>query len=863
MPSAIFPRATAAPVRERRGETATIIATGRRWKGCLALFSPAEMPFSLAAAVAVGYARPLDDISMPDAKPGSSLNVSPRDASEDIRPPVTPPTPELESPPNNLPLELSSFVGREKELAEVKRLLEDSRLLTLTGPGGCGKTRLALAAAGELAERFGDGVWLAELASLSDPDLVRRAVASALGVREQPGNPSTEVLSGHLRDKKMLLILDNCEHLVEACAVLAEALLLTCPHLRILSTSREALGIAGETRLTVPSLSLPDPRHLPTVEDVARYEAASLFLDRAKTVKPEFALTPQNATAVAQICYRLDGIPLAIELAAARTQVLSVEQISARLDDRFTLLTGGGRTALARQRTLRAAMDWSYELLSEEERALLRRLSVFAGGFTLEAAEAVCSGDPDEERESGEEVLDLLALLVDKSLVVVGEQGEEARYRLLETIRQYGQEKLERSGEAAEIRRRHADFLMKLAEEAGPELKGPRQGEVLERLETEHDNLRSAMRRLLEEDRTEAAARLAWALWLFWFHQGHQDEGRRWIEEVLTKGDALSTDLRAKAIYAEGAMSWGLLESSETIRLLEESLALFRQAGDRHGEALALGAVGVPTLQRGDVERATALLQESIELSRDVGDKWETGFMLAHLGMIALDRGEHARAARTFEESLALSRETGHKFSGCISLTNLARAEQARGDHERAAELYAEGLKLAFEISDRANAAYCLEGLAGAADARGEPERAARMFGVAEALLEAVGGPLYAHAQDRVLHERAVDRLRSRLDEGVFEAAWSRGRAMEMEQAVAYALEPLESSGSPAFPAGLSAREVEVLRLVANGRTNAQVAGELFISPNTVNRHLNSIYNKLGASSRAAAKRFAAENHLV
>jgi predicted ATPase len=591
-------------------------------------------------------------------------------------------------------------------------LLQDSRLLTLTGPGGCGKTRLALVAASDLAEGFEDGAWLVELASLADPALVQGAVASTLGVRDQPGSPATETLSGYLRTKELLLVLDNCEHLVEACAVLAEVLLRACPNLRILATSREAMGVAGETRLTVPPLSLPDPRRLPAVVDLVRYEAANLFVERAKAVKPEFALTERNAMCVAQICYRLDGIPLAIELAAARVRVLSVEQIAARLDDRFALLTGGGRTALARQRTLEAAMDWSYELLPGKERKLLRRLSVFAGGFTLEAAEAACSGPPsDGEVEQGE-VLDLISRLVDKSLVLVSERDGQARYRLLETVRQYGREKLERSGEAAGIRRRHAGFLLKLAEEAGLELKGPRQGEQLERLDTEHGNLRAALRWLLEEGEVDAAARFAWALWLFWFHRGHQEEGRRWVERVLEKCDALPTHLRAKVLYADGAMSWGLRESSDTIRLLEESRALFREAGDGHGEALALAATGVPTLQQGDTEGATMILEEGIELLREAGDKWETSFMLAHLEMIYLDRDESARAARHFEESLALAREVGHKFSGCVSLTNLARAAQARGDHERAAGLYAEGLALAVELSDKANAAYCLEGLA-------------------------------------------------------------------------------------------------------------------------------------------------------
>src|ERR671916_668446 len=408
-----------------------------------------------------------------------------------------------ERPPNNLALELSSFVGREKELTEVERLLEHNRLVTLTGSGGCGKTRLALAAASEVVEGFEDGVWVVELAPLADPILVPQAVASVLGVREQPGRSPTETLADHLESKKVLLLLDNCEHLVDACATLAEALLRSCPELRVLATSREALGITGEVAWPVPSLSLPDLRRLSDIEGLPRYESARLFVERATTAKPTFALTEENASAVAQVCYRLDGIPLAIELAAARTKVLSVEQIADRLEDSFGVLSAGGRTAMPRQHTLRATMDWSHELLSREERSLFRRLSVFAGGFTLEAAEAACSGLlPDGELEQGE-VLDGLSGLVDKSLVAVGEKDGEARYRLLETVRQYGQEKLERSGETAEIQRRHAGFMLGLAEEAGPELKGPRQGEWLGRLETEHGNLRAAMRWLLEEGEAE------------------------------------------------------------------------------------------------------------------------------------------------------------------------------------------------------------------------------------------------------------------------------------------------------------------------------------------------------------------------
>src|SRR5215207_1535500 len=365
-----------------------------------------------------------------------------------------------ERPLNNLPLELSSFVGRERALAEVERSLENTRLLTLMGSGGCGKTRLALAVASELVGGLEDGVWLVELAPLADPSLVPQAVASTLGVREQPGRSLTETLCDYLRSKKMLLVLDNCEHLIEACATLAEALLRSCPELRVLATSREALGINGEVAWPVPSLSLPDVRRLPDIESLPQYESARLFVERAVAVKPDFVLTEQNAAVVAQVCYRLDGIPLAIELAAARTKVLSVEEIADRLTESFALLSAGGRTARPRQHTLHATMDWSHELLSRKERTLFRRLSVFAGGFSLEAVESVCIGE-DVERD---EVLGLLSHLVDKSLVVAREEGGETRYRLLETVRQYGREKLEASGEEAEAGWRHADFFGGFAE---------------------------------------------------------------------------------------------------------------------------------------------------------------------------------------------------------------------------------------------------------------------------------------------------------------------------------------------------------------------------------------------------------------
>src|SRR5579884_1453224 len=503
-----------------------------------------------------------------------------------------PPLRSLSPETTNLPVQLTSFIGREKEMEEIKRLLSRTRLLTLTGSGGCGKTRLAAQVGADLLADFADGVWLVELAAIADPALVPQTVASTLGIREEPGQRLLETLQQHLKPKSLLLLLDNCEHLSAACAQLAETLLQACPNLRILASSREALGIAGELAYRVPSLSLPELPRLPSAEAalvpaLARCEATRLFVERAALSYPGFALTEQNAPAVAQVCVRLDGIPLAIELAAARIKVLSADQIAARLDDRFRLLTGGSRTALPRQQTLRALIDWSYDLLSEAERTLLRRLSVFLGGWTLEAAEAVCadaSHAPPRAAAMGagehaaapleagsrenaggpvaaEAVLDLLSRLVDKSLVLVEESAEaEARYRLLETVRQYSRDRLMESEEARDLRCRHRDWFLTLAEGAERRLRGPDQVAWLNRLAQEHDNLRMALEwcRAEEDAGAEAGLRLAGALWRFWRVRGYLSEGRERLEAALAQASASErTAQRAKALYGLAALAWG------------------------------------------------------------------------------------------------------------------------------------------------------------------------------------------------------------------------------------------------------------------------------------------------------------------
>jgi predicted ATPase/DNA-binding CsgD family transcriptional regulator len=766
---------------------------------------------------------------------------------------------------HNLPSELSSFVGREKELTGVKRLLENTRLLTLTGAGGCGKTRLALTAVSEVVERFEDGVWLVELAPLADPSLVPQAVSSTLGVREQTGRSTTETLSGYLRSKKMLLVLDNCEHLIGACAELAEALLRSCSELRILVTSRESLGITGEVAWPVPPLSLPDIRRLPDVESPLRYESARLFVERAVAVKPTFELTERNVLPVVQICYRLDGIPLALELAAARTRVLSVDEISERLDDRFRLLTAGGRTVMSRHKTLRATMDWSHELLPEQERNLFQRLSVFAGGFTLGAAEAVCA----REGLEWDGVLGLLSRLVDKSLVTVRENGGQTRYHLLETVRQYGREKLDGSGEGAEVGLRHAAFFVGLAEEAERELDGPDQTRRLAFLEADHDNFRAALSWSLgEEGDVGLGVRLAAALWPFWFARGYLSEGRRWLESAITRSAHAPTLARARALNGAGSIATFQDEYEAAKALIEEGLALNRELGNKEGITSSLANLcGVAMLGQRDDIPVLAALEEAKELRPDIEDRRTVGNLLILEGRVALAQGDLERAVELGEESLTMYREARDAYGIVMCLLHIAFVTLARGDYEKTAAQLREGLQLSRELEHKVFIQYCVTGLAGVAASKGFPVRAARLWGAAERLSEISGGHIVREGKSTIDYERALTAARSQLGEAAWNAAWAEGRAMSQERVIEYALErevaPEPAATSQAHPAGLSAREVDVLRLVAAGLTNAEVAEKLFLSSRTVEWHLGSIYRKLGLHSRTEAVRFAAEYDLL
>ncbi len=632
----------------------------------------------------------------------------------------------LEVVPNNLPRQLTTFIGREREIAEAKRLLAETHLLTITGPGGSGKTRLSLEIGARLLSEYPDGVWLVEFAHLADPARVPQVLATALSVREEADRPLLVTLVDHLRPKRVLLLLDNCEHLIDACAGLADTLLRGCPEVKILPSSREALGLTGEVVFRVPPLSLPDSRLVPALERLAEYEAVRLFVDRAIAVKPDFTLRDDTAAAVVQICRRLDGIPLAIELAAARVRTLSVQQITAHLDERFRLLTGGSRTALPRHQTLRGLIDWSYGLLSEAERELFRRVSVFVGGWTLEASVAVCAG-VDVDRY---DIVELLGRLVDKSLCLIDGEGSDPRYRLLETIRQYGFEKLAETSEGQVVRARHRDFYLGFAEDAEPRLQGPEQVAWLQRLEADHDNLRAALRWSLDCDETEAALRLGSALSLFWDTRGYVREGREWLDELLAhareRPTSTVTARRAlgKVLDAASRTRARWSEFPQATEFLTQGLAVWRELGDKRGIAEALNNLAVGATQSGDRVRARVLVAESLALFRELSDKRGTAHALNNLAEILRGDGDLPGARALFEESVPLFEAIEERRGLSHALDNLGGILTAQGDYGPAEALYSRSRRLAEELGDNHAVATALRSLGGVAHHRGDHERA-------------------------------------------------------------------------------------------------------------------------------------------
>ena len=862
-------------------------------------------------------------------------------------------TPES-APKHNLPLQLTSLVGREQDTAAAVKLLRhpEVRLLTLIGPAGVGKTRLALQVATDLVESFADGFFFVSLAPVRDTELVLSTVAQTLGLQAMGSRSFLDLLKTYLQDKHCLLLLDNFEQVVGAAPLLAD-LLEACPDLKVLVTSREVLHLRAEHQFPVPPLALPDLTHLPEYTVLAQYPAVNLFLQRAQAVRPDVQLTPGNAAAIAALCIHLDGLPLAIELAAARVKWLAPRELLSRLDRRLQLLTGGACDLPERQQTLRNTITWSYDLLSAEEQRLFRLLAVFVGGCQLEAVEAV-------SRTLGDGTIPIwhgVSSLVDKSLLQPMEQvGEGPRFIMLETLREYGLERLAAHGEEEATREAHAAYYLRLSEEAEQSPFGAEHTLWFQRLEREYDNLLAALRWSLEPGesghRIVLALRLVEVLTGFWIRHGHFSEGRIFLERALAGSQGVMVPVRAKALAAATyvALNQGDLDWATT--LSEENLALSRELGDTAGIAGILAQKGLIAQMRADLDAACSLGEEAVSLARETGDRFFIADVLHDLAFARLERGEYTRACAMYEECLAVFREMDHKtgiaaslhqlalalflslgdherihslldesfeiwkeigspngigvwsyLAGQValyqgdaaqartlleesvtlykemgdrwhiawSLSGLAKVEAIQGNYAVACTLYKENLALCRQMGSK-NIAPALEGLADVAVRQGQPAWAARLWGAAETLREVIRYPL--PPVERADYEHAVAGARASLGEQAFTSLWAKGRNMSLEHVLADQ-EPVPSprsalTASPsavvlpqASDTGLTHREMDVLRLLTQGLTSAQIAEQLIIGVVTVNFHVRSIYSKLGVSSRSAATRYAIEHHLV
>ncbi|HEV2660193.1 MAG TPA: tetratricopeptide repeat protein, partial [Ktedonobacteraceae bacterium] len=863
---------------------------------------------------------------------------------------------------SNLPAQLTSFIGREREVMAVSTLLQqlDVRLVTLTGTGGIGKTRLSLEVGAELLRSFRDGVYFVPLASINDVTLVLPTIAHTLGLqhtyaeRQQPLAAHMDYLKTFLREKHCLLLLDNFEQVVRAAPALAE-LLAACPRLKILVTSRAALHLSGEHEFPLPPLTLPDDTSPLPMHELTQYAAIALFLHRAMAIKPDFDVTTANIHTIAMICRRLDGLPLAIELAAARIKLLPPQALLQRLIHPLNILTGGRQNAPERHQTLRNTIAWSYHLLNAGEQQLFRRISVFVGSCSLEAIEALYRSYPERTML----VLDGVTSLIDKSLLRQIEQGEEPRICMLETIREYALEMLDANGEERVSRHAHAVYYMTLAEESERELVGSQQAAWLERLEQEHDNLRAALDWSLQQDedaietqrRVELALRLAGALRRFWQMHGHLNEGQTLTEKTLSasEGIVVSAQARAKALIAAGTLASIQNDYDRTEAYCRESLHLFRELGDQQGTALSLFLLSVVPMMKGDNVAARSLTEEALALFRAMGDQERVAWSLSTLGLLDTQEEQYASASARYEESLAihrklsnkrgiaasllrlaqllfvsqgdqatlsslldeglalnhelgekegianiyslsaqltfrqgdiakarmqiaksmlLYREIGQRRALAESLAILARIVLSLGERTEARVLYDESLEIARALHHRGLIAACLEGRAGVAAEEDQLTWAAQLWGAADALRESirVSIPLI----ERVDNERSLASARTHLGEQDFAAAWEAGRAMTPEQAISSQgnaiLAPLAApatTSSSTYPAGLTAREVEVLRLVTRGLTSGEIALELQIREKTVAHHLTHIFNKTSSENRAAAAAFAIRHGLA
>jgi predicted ATPase/DNA-binding winged helix-turn-helix (wHTH) protein len=684
---------------------------------------------------------------------------------------------------HNLPYLLTSFIGREQEIAQLGELATTNRLLTLTGAGGAGKTRVAIELANRLVQAFPDGAWLVELAALSDQRLVPQAVAQALEVKEQPTRPVIETLSDYLGSKKLLLVLDNAEHLLEGCVQFVDLILRRSPDVAILVTSRERLGMMGELTYRVPSLTVPGTNETLTPETASRYEGVRLFVERAKLVRPDFDLTAENASCVASICARLDGMPLGIELATPRLRSMSVDELSERLDQRLALLTDGSRTALPRHRTLRSMLDWSYDLLTEREQAMLRRVSVFAGGWTLASAEEVCAGDGIDALD----VIEQLTSLVDKSLVVTDEQAGATRYRMLETVRQYSLDRLRERGEEAQWRGSHLAYFVSLGETFKWELFGPQQQSWFSRIGSELGNLRGALAWSAESSPIEGL-QLAAALDLFWRIGGHLAEGRQWLARLL---DVFPIDgptrLRARGLLVAALLAMPQGDYAAAKRLLQERLARFREIDDLSAVAYVQTNLAFVSIDQGQYPEAEVPLRESVDRARATGDRKALFSGLGLLAVVLHRQGQWAAAHELFEQALAMAREDGGPWETGSTFNDIARAECDEGHPDLALKHFAEGMTILHGLGNRQGVIESLEGFAGVAAETAAPRRAARLWGAADALRQEIGNARSVHLS--IAYERQVKLVRAVLTAEAFDQAWGEGRAMSLDDAVRYALD--------------------------------------------------------------------------
>ena len=743
--------------------------------------------------------------------------------------------------PNNLPAELSSFVGRERQLAELRRLLRRSRLITLTGPGGAGKTRLALRLAVDILTHYPDGVWLVELAPLADPRLLDQTVATACRVTEKGKRTPAEGLVEGLAGRKVLLVMDGCEHMVDFCANLTSRLLRSCTKLTILVTSREPLGVPGEIIWRTPSLSVPAPEDSSHPELVLASEAVRLYVQRAQLVRPDFHLDESVSAPVAQVCARLEGIPLAIELAASLAGMMTQEETLDRLRDRFRLLVGGSRTSLPRHQTLRQAVDWSYELLSPAEKALLARLAMFAGGFDLEAAEAVAPSS----RSDSEGVLRVLSRLVDKSLVVAEPvDPKRTRYRMLDTIREYALEKLQQS-DKADVPALQARHYLAWCTKAGSELRSGDQVGWLARIDEELPNIRLALGWALIE-KPDDALRLAAAMGPYW-HMRRQREGVHWLDLVLDLPTS-SLDSRAVALLARARINWRHGQTVGPKHDAEQCAELSRSLGLNEVLASALNILGLLRSAAGDWSGADEYLMQVLQLSRELGDPVYVAGSLNNMALGASARGDNEAAATMLEEAVAVLRPTGNRFALGEILDSLARVRLRSGAFDAARTLYGEAISMSVELGDQLNVANCLDGLGLLALVDSDPARTLKLAAAAHSLRTKLEDEETPDWTGEVT--KGLEAARAKLSRQEADAAWREGAAMNIPEAFNYAVgagpAPIQTHGSP-----LTGREAQVAVLIADGLTNPEIAKRLRMADRTADAHVEHIRNKLGLRSRS------------